>query len=174
MRSATAVITFWVGAVVLLVAVGIAFAQADWRLFWVLLGPSLLLAWIFWIALFRPAVHYDQVGAVVINIGRRHVLPWDHVTNVRQGISLTFDLDTGKSVQAWGVPAPRRPGIIAGAIDRRTRPTHDLHHDADVLDGVRQSASAGSEPVSSRWDRIPLVIGAVLVVVVVVEFVIGI
>ena len=113
---------------------------------------------------------YDPVRAVVVNAGRRHVLPWGHVTNVRQGLSIMFDLDAGKSVQAWGAPAPRRPGIIAGAIDRRTSPTHDLHHDADILYGVRRAASPSPEAVASTWDIIPLVIGAVLVVAVVVEF----
>jgi hypothetical protein len=87
---------------------------------------------------------------------------------------MMFDLDTGKTIQASGVPAPRRPGIIAGAVDRRTRPTHDLNHDSDILDGVRRSASPATEPVVSTWDVVPLVIGAVLVVAVVLEFAIGV
>jgi hypothetical protein len=174
MRSASAVIAFWVGTVVLLVVVGVPLARADWRLLGFLLGPSLLLIWMFWVVLYRPAVRYDPARAVVVNIGRKHVLPWGHVTNVRQGIGMMFDLDTGKTIQASGVPAPRRPGIIAGAVDRRTRPTHDLNHDSDILDGVRRSASPATEPVVSTWDVVPLVIGAVLVVAVVLEFAIGV
>jgi hypothetical protein len=174
MRSATAVIAFWAGAVVLLVVVGIPLVQANWRVFGFLLPPSLLLVWMFWIVLYRPAVHYDPTKAVVVNIGRRHVLPWGHVTRLRQGIGMLFDLDTGKSVQALGVPAPRRPGIIMSAVDRRTRPTQDINYDADILDGVRLSAASSSEPVASTWDTIPLVIGAVLVVAVGIELAIGI
>jgi hypothetical protein len=170
MRAATAVITFWVGAAVMLVVVGIPLVQADWSLFWSLLPPALFLAWLFWIVLYRPAVHYDRAGAIVINIGRKHVLPWSHVTHLRQGIGLRFELDTGTTVQAWGVPPPRRTGIIAGAIDRRTRPTQDFHHDADVLDAMRASAPKGSEPVMSTWETVPLVIGAVLVGALVLEF----
>jgi hypothetical protein len=173
MRSGGSVVAFWVGAVVMLVVVGIPFVQADWSLLWLLLAPSLLLTWLFWIVLYRPAVHYDQARALVVNIGRKHVLPWGHVMHLRQGIGLMFDLDSGKTVQAQGVSAPRRPGIIAGAIDRRTRPTEDFHHQADILDGVRLSAPSSSEPVSSTWDVIPLLIGAVLVIVVVVEVLIG-
>jgi hypothetical protein len=174
MRSATAVIAFWVGAVVMLAVVVIPLLQPDWPLFRFLLAPALLLTWLFWIVLYRPAVHYDQARAIVVNVGRKHVLPWGHVAHLRQGIGLMFDLDSGKTVQALGVPAPRRPGIIAGSIDRRTRPTQDFHHDAEVLDGVRQAAATSSETIVATWDVIPLVIGALLVVAVVIEFVIGI
>ncbi|MDQ1572726.1 MAG: hypothetical protein QOH44_285, partial [Actinomycetota bacterium] len=65
MRSASAVIAFWVGTVVLLVVVGVPLARADWRLLGFLLGPSLLLIWMFWIVLYRPAVRYDPARAVV-------------------------------------------------------------------------------------------------------------
>ncbi|CAN5433198.1 hypothetical protein BH10ACT6_BH10ACT6_09960 [soil metagenome] len=174
MRTASAVITFWVGIAALLVVIGAPLLAADWRVFRFSLGPSLLLAWILWIALYRPAVHYDDARAVVVNIGRRHVLPWGHVTDVRQGIGLFFDLDAGKPVVAFGVPARRPPGNIASAIDRRTRPTHDLNREADLLDGVRRAAAPSPEPVVTRWEVVPLVIGAVLVVGVVLEFALGI
>lgn len=158
----------------LLLIVASPLAQADWHLFWFLFAPALLLAWLFWIVLYRPAVKYDSARAVVINIGRTYVLPWGHVTNVRQGLGMVFDLDVGKSVQAWGVPAPRRRGIIGGAIDRRTRPSNDVDHHANILDGVRRSAQPRSEPIASTWDIVPLAIGAVLVVAVVVEFAVGV
>jgi hypothetical protein len=84
-----------------------------------------------------------------------------------------FDLDTGKTVQAVGVPSPRPRGIIGSVIDRRTRPTQEFHHDADVLDGVRLSATPSSEPVASTWDTIPLAVGAVLLAAVIIEFAVG-
>ena len=93
---------------------------------------------------------------------------------MRQGIGLLFDLDARKTITAYGVPAPRPPGNIASVIDRRTRPTHDLNRDADLLEGVRSSATPSSDPIVSSWDVVPLVIGAVLVVVVVVEVALGI
>ena len=169
-RSASTVIAFWVGIVVTLVVVGTPLVLADFNEFGILLAPSLLFAWVLWMVLYRPSVHYDSSRAVVINIGRKYVLPWGHVASVHQGIGMIFGLDVGKSVVAAGAPSPRRPGIIAGAIDRRTRPSFDLHREADLLDSVRGAAAASSEPVTSTWEVIPLLIGAVLVVAVVVEF----
>ncbi|MDP9027493.1 MAG: hypothetical protein M3N46_08035 [Actinomycetota bacterium] len=174
MRSVSAVITFWIGVVALFVVVGAPLLSGDWRVFVFAIGPALLLAWVLWIALYRPAVHYDDARAVVVNIGRTHVLPWAQVTGVRQGIGLLFDLDARKTIIAYGVPAPRPPGNIASVIDRRTRPTHDLNQDADLLEGVRSSATPSTDPIVSTWDVIPLMIGVVLVVVVVVEIVLGI
>jgi hypothetical protein len=173
LRSATSVISFWVGAAVMLVVVGIPLVQADWSLVRILLAPSLLLVWLFWIVLYRPSVRYDSALAIVVNIGRTHVLPWGHVVHLRQGLGLMFELDTGKTVQAVGVPAPRRRGIIGSVIDRRTRPTQEFHQDVDILDGVRQSATSSSVPVASTWDIIPLAIGGVLLVAVIIEFAVG-
>jgi hypothetical protein len=174
MRSASSVIAFWAGVVVLAIIVGTSVVTADWRLFAFLIAPALLLAWAFWVVLFRPAVRYDAARVTVINVGRRHVLPWGHVKGVRQALALTFDLDAGKPVQAWGVPARRQRGLIAGTIDRRTRPTVDLNSDAEILDGVRGAALASDEPIVSRFDTLPLVIGAVLIVAVIIEFAVGI
>jgi hypothetical protein len=173
-RSASAVIPFWIGVVALAVVVGVPLFGADWRLFGFALAPALLLAWILWFALFRPAVHYDATKAVVVNFGRTHVLPWGHVTDVRQGISLIFDLDAGKPVSAYGAPAPRRTGNVMGNFDRRTRPVETFHREADLLDGFRRGAPPADAPVTSRWDVIPLVIGGVLAIAVVVEILIGI
>ena len=172
-RAASAVVTFWVGIAVLVVIVGSPVANQDWSVAAFVLGPSLLLAWMLWIALYRPAVHWDDARVVVVNIGRQHVLPWGHVTNVRQGIGMIFELDAGKPVIAYGVPAPRQAGNIASSIDRRTRPAFDLNRDADLLEGVRRSATPSSDPVVSRWEVVPMSIGAVLVVVLIVEVALG-
>lgn len=172
-RAASAVVTFWVGIAVLVVIVGSPIVNQDWSVAAFALGPSLLLAWMLWIALYRPAVHWDDARVVVVNIGRRHVLPWGHVTNVRQGIGMIFELDAGKPVIAYGVPAPRQAGNIASTIDRRTRPAFDLNRDADLLEGVRRSATPSSDPVVSRWEVVSLSIGVVLVVGVIVEVALG-
>ncbi len=174
MRSATAVITFWVGVAVLVVVVGAPLLSGDRSVFMFAVGPAALLAWALWIALYRPAIHYDDARVVVVNIGRRYELPWAHVTGVRQGIGMLFDLDAGKTITAQGVPAPRRPGNIASVIDRRTRPSHDLNQDADLLEGVRRSAIPSSDPIVATWEVIPLLIGVVLVVAVVLHIAIGI
>jgi hypothetical protein len=173
LRSFSAVVAFWFAVAVLAIVVGVQVLQAQWHLFAFLLPPALLLAWAFWIVLYRPAVRYDSAHAVVVNIGRRHVLPWSRVTSVHQGIGMVFDLDAGKPIQASGAPAPRRSGIIGSAIDRRTRPANDLHHDAEILDSVRKVSVSSTEPVVSTWEIVPLILGAVLIVTVVIEFAIG-
>ncbi len=172
-RSAGAVIPFWIGAVILAVVVGTPLVLADWRLFGFVIAPALLLAWVLWFILYRPAVHYDDAGAVVINFGRVHVLPWARVTSIRQGISLVFDLDTGKPVSAFGAPAPRRTGNVMSNFDRRTRPVESFHREAELLDGFRLAAAPDSAPVTTHWDAVPLVIGAVLLLAVAVEVAIG-
>jgi len=171
-RSASTVIPFWIGVVVLAGVIAIPLVQADWHLLRFVIGPALLLAWVLWFVLYRPAVHYDAERAVVVNFGRIHVLPWSHVTGVRQGISLVFELDAGKPISAFGAPAPRRTGNVAGNFDRRTRPVESFHREAELLDGARQAAAPSAEPVSVRWDVIPLAIGAVLALAVIIEFVV--
>ncbi|HEU0206630.1 MAG TPA: hypothetical protein VFQ74_08060 [Pseudolysinimonas sp.] len=172
-RSASVVIPFWMGIAVLAVVVGTPLVRADWQLFGFAAGPALLLAWILWFVLYRPAVHYDGTRAVIINFGRVHVLPWSRVTSVRQGISLIFDLDSGKPVSAFGAPAPRRTGNVAGNFDRRTRPVETFHRDAELLDGFRRSAPPDPTPVTVHWDVIPLAIGVALLIAVAIEVSIG-
>ncbi len=169
MRSTSSAAVFWVGAAVMVVLIGTPLLRADWRLFAFAIAPALLLAWALWIVLYRPAVRYDASRAIVINIGRTHVLPWHRVTGVRQGLGVEFQLGGGGVVKAVGVPPPRRPGNVASLFDRRTRPVYDLTRNAEILDSVRVAAAPGDEPVASRWDILPLTIGAVLIVAVVVE-----
>lgn len=173
-RSASTVIIFWVGVVVLTVVVGVPLFSGDLSAFTLVVGPSLLLAWAFWIALYRPAVHYDETRAVIVNIGRRHVLPWARVTSVRQGIGLLFDVEGGATITASGVQAPRRPGNIGSIIDRRTRPEFDGDREADLLDSLRRSAPASAAPIESTWEVVPLVIGAILLIAVAIEFALGV
>lgn len=173
-RSASAVLPFWIGLVVLAVVVGTPVVLADWRVFGFAVGPALLLAWILWFVLYRPAIHYDTTKAVVVNFGRVHVLPWGHVTHIRQGISLVFDLDAGKPISAFGAPAPRRTGNVMGNFDRKTRPAETFHREAELLDGFRMAATPDPAPVSTHWDLIPLVIGGALAVAVLVEILIGV
>lgn len=174
-RSAGAVIPFWIGVVVLAVVAVTPIVNRDWRVAGFAVPVAVLLAWALWMILYRPAVHYDSSRAVVINIARVHVLPWGHVTRVRQGIGLIFDLDAGKPVTAIGAPAPRRSGNVMSNFDRRTRPPEEsFNRDSDLLEGVRRAAPPDPAPVTAAWDTVPLVIGAVLVAAVVVVIAIGI
>ncbi|MCU1415748.1 MAG: hypothetical protein JWN80_3088 [Microbacteriaceae bacterium] len=174
LRSGSSAVIFWIGAVVLGIVVVVPLVSGQWRVSAFAIAPALLLVWALWIALYRPAVRYDSSRAVVINMGRTHVLPWPRVSRVRQGIGLQFELVDGGHVVAVAVPPPRRTGNVASFFDRRTRPVQDVTRDAELLDSVRVAAAPGADPVASHWDVVPLAIGVVLVVAVVVEVIIGI
>ncbi|MFW8745491.1 hypothetical protein, partial [Mesorhizobium japonicum] len=137
-------------------------------------APSLLLAWILWVVLYRPAVRWDAERVVVTNIGRRHVVPWSRVRVVRQAINLVVELQEGPPVRAVGVPPPRRPGNIVSNFDRRSRVGYDFHQNATLLESYRRAAPPDDTPVEHRWEILPLAIGAVLVVAVVLQFSLGI
>jgi hypothetical protein len=175
LRSSSSAFGFILGAVVLLVLVGAPLVLGQWRLFGFVLAPALLLAWVLWVVLYRPAIHYDEREVVVVNVGRVHVVPWSRVVGLRQRFSLEFELDTGrKPLQAWGVQPPRRAGNIASNFDRKARTPPDPDRYVRVLEGFREGAAPSAEPVSVRWDLIPLLIGVVLIVAVVVEIAIGV
>jgi hypothetical protein len=175
MRSTSGVVAFWIAVVVLVAVVGTTVVRGDWGLFAFVLPPSLLMIWLLWLVLYRPVVRYDDTRVTVTNIGRVHVMPWARVTGVRQRFGLEFSLEgVARPLTAWAVPPPRRPGNIASALDRRSRTEHDPDAHARVLEGFREGAAPSDDPVVHRWDLVPLVIGAVLVVAVVLEFAIGI
>jgi hypothetical protein len=174
LRTGSSAVVFWIGTVVLAIVVVVPLFSGQWRLSAFAIAPVLFLIWALWIALYRPAVRYDSDRAVVINIGRTHVLPWPQVSGVRQAIGLQFELVGGGRITAVAVPPPRRTGNVASFFDRRTRPVQDVTRDAELLESVRRAAAPGTEPVSSRWEVVPLVIGAVLLIAIVVEVLIGI
>jgi len=174
-RSSSSTLGFVLGAVVLLVLLVVPVVVGQWRLLGFVLAPALLFAWTLWIVLYRPAVQYDDRTVVIVNIGRVHVLPWARVQRIRQRFSLEFELDDArKPLQAWGVQPPRRSGNIASNFDRKSRTAPDPDRYVRVLEGFREGAAPSDEPVSTRWDLVPLLIGAVLVVAVIVEIVVGV
>jgi len=174
MRAASSVVAFWVGVAVCVVVVGTPIVRGDGRMLAFVAGPALLLIWILWVLLYRPSIRYDAARAIVVNIGRTHVVPWGRVVVVQQRLSLDLRLDDGRLVRAIGIAPPRRPGNVASNLDRRNRPEYDYNRNADLLEGYRIAAPPTSDPVTSRWDLIPLTIGAVLVIAVVVEIVVGV
>ena len=125
-----------------------------------------LVLWALWMVLFHPHVRYDDQRAVVTNIGRVYELPWSRVAAVRQHLSLTFELDDGRRIGATGVTAPRDRGLVLAGLSRGKLgvSSGNYHHNADALRSVQETAPPSPDPVVSRWDRVPLTIGAVLVV----------
>lgn len=167
-RDTSLLVVFWLGVVALaalVVLLGTPLFGSDWSLFGFLLPPALLLAWTLWLVLYHPQVRYNPTRALVINIGRVHELPWARVSAVRQRLTLVFDLTNGRTVTAAGVSAPRGAGTVVGGISGRLgeAATH-FNRNAEALDAQRASAAPTDAQAVSRWDVVPLVIGAVLLV----------
>ncbi len=129
-----------------------------------------LVLWAVGMALFHPHVRYDEQRAVVTNIGRIHEIPWSRVVTVRQNLSLTFELDDGRRIQAAGVTAPRDRGLIAGTLTRGKlgAGSADFHKYADALRLLQDGSATSDTPVVSRWDARALAIGGGLALAVAV------
>lgn len=173
LRSTGSIVTFWVGVAILVFIVVTPIVIGDWRTLGWIVAPALLLAWALWILLYRPVVRYDSTRAVVVNVGRIHVLPWPRVQAVVQRLNLAFHLEDGSTVNAWGAPYPRKHGNLASLLDRGSRTAYDFDKNSHLLEGFRHGAAPTDAPVEHRSDVVPLAIGAVLVVVVVVEIATG-
>ena len=172
-------VAFW-----LVVAVGVAIVvdtvvRGD---LWKFAGTASIVGLVLWVVgmvLFHPHIRYDDERVVVTNIGRVHEIPWSRVVAVRQGLSLTFELDDGRRILANGVTAPRDRGLIMGTLTRGKlgAGSADFHKYADALrllhDGSATVATPVVTPVVSRWDLPALAIGAVFALAVVAVIVVG-
>jgi len=173
MRDVSSIITFWVAIAVLVTFLVLISGQPPFLL--LVLPFALLFAWALWIALLRPKVRYNSARAQVTNILRVHEIPWARVRAVRQRLYIVFDLDDGSSLNASGVSAPRGHGVVVGSVTGKLAdPTPHFGQNASALDALRASAAPVDEPVVTRWQTVPLVIGAVLVVAAVIDVIIAI
>lgn len=174
LRSGTSVVAFWAGVVVSAIVIVVPALQAEWNVLAFVLGPALLLVWMLWMVLYRPAVRYDTRHVVISNIGRTHVLPWPQIIDIRQRLGIDFEINGGGVVRAVGISPPRRAGNVASNFDQRTRPAYDFDRNVEILEGFRRAAAPTDEPVSSRWDVFPLTIGAALIIIVAGELLFGV
>lgn len=163
-------VVFWLGSAVAVALVIDAFVRGE---VWSILLTSTIAAlavWLLGMVLFHPHVRYNDSLIVVTNIGRVHEIPWNHVVTVRQNLSLTFELDDGRRIQASGVTAPRDRGLIMGTLTRGKlgAGSADFHKYADALRMLQDDAAKGDAPVVSRWDVRALAIGAALALAVAV------
>lgn len=162
LRSGTSVATFWVGAVVVTTIIAVPALSADWHLLGFVATPALLLLWLLWMVLLRPAIRYDSSGVTICNIGRTHRLPWCRVTSIRQHLGIDFELDDSRVVRAIAVSPPRRAGNIASAFDRNTRPAYDYNRNVEILEGFRLAAAPTGDAAVSRFNGFAWSIGGVL------------
>ena len=174
LRDTGSAVVFWVAVAVFGLLLGDNIARGDWATLGFTLPLVLLGAWLLWFVLVHPHVRYDSNRVMVVNIGRVHELPWSRVTAVRQRLGVVFEMDDGSTVTAAGASAPRGMGTIVGGITGKLgeNAVH-FNRNALSLDAMRASAAPTPAPVVSRWDRIPLLVGAALVVAAIVDLVIA-
>ena len=171
LRDTLTTVVFWIAVALGAVLAGDPLVRGDLVQFGRTAPIVALVLWFLWMVMFHPHVRYDDHRVVVTNIGRVHELPWSRVVTVRQSLSLTFELEDGRRIRATGVTAPRDRGLVLAGLTRGKMGvgSGDFHHNADALRPVQAAAAPTSDPVVSRWDVIPLAIGAVVAVAVVVD-----
>ncbi|CAN5181198.1 hypothetical protein BH11ACT3_BH11ACT3_02540 [soil metagenome] len=162
---------FWIGVVLGVVLVGDPLVRGDFALFARTGAIVALVLWLLFMAMFHPHVRYDDERVVVTNIGRVHDLPWRRVVTVRQNLNLAFELDDGRRISAVGVTAARGRGLVLSGMTKGKMGvgSEEFHQNADALRPIQAAAKETDQPVVSRWDSIPLVVGAVLTVLAVAD-----
>ena len=167
-------VAFWLVVAVGVVIVGDALFRGDlWR-FVMTASIVALVLWALGMVMFHPHIRYNDARVVVTNIGRIHEVPWNRVVAVRQGLSLTLELDDGRRIRASGVTAPRDRGLVLGTLTRGKlgAGSTEFHKYADALRLLQDGASTSDSPVVSRWDVRALSLGAVLALAVAVEVIV--
>lgn len=173
-RDTVTSVVFWLGTALGVVLVGDPILRGDGALF-AATAPFVALAlWLLFVVIFHPHIRYDEERAVVTNIGRVHDLPWSRVVTVRQNLNLGFELDDGRRISAVGVTAARGRGLILSGLTKGKLGvgSEEFHQHADALRPLQEAAARTDAPVVSRWDTVPLAIGAVLVVAVIIDLVV--
>jgi hypothetical protein len=168
-------VAFWLVVAVGVVIVGDALFRGDlWR-FVMTASIVALVLWALGMVMFHPHIRYNDARVVVTNIGRIYEVPWNRVVAVRQGLSLTLELDDGRRVRASGVTAPRDRGLVLGTLTRGKlgAGSTEFHKYADALRLLHNEATTSDSPVVSRWDVRALSLGAVLALAVAVEVIVA-
>jgi hypothetical protein len=173
-RDTVTSVVFWLAAALGVVFVGDPVLSGDLPRFAATAPIVAAVIWVLWLVMFHPHIRYDEERVVVTNIGRVHVLPWSRVVAVRQKLNLAFELDDGRWVRATGVTAPRDQGLLLSGLTkgRMGAGSANYHRNADILTPMREAAVPSDEAVVARWDAVPLLIGAVLLVALVVDVVV--
>lgn len=167
-RPSSSLVAFWAVAAVGVLFLGDSIVRGNWHVFSLAVAPVGLIVWAAWMILYRPRVSFSPVVVVVINPGRVTTVPWQRVRAVRQRFQIVLDLEDGTSLTCWGSPFPEKPG--------RFRPGPSANQMAGgliagPLESARVNARGRSSdaPIERRWDLAPLVVGAALALVCVVE-----
>lgn len=171
LRDTVTSVVFWFAVALGAVLIGDPLLRGDVGGFAATAPIVALVLWVLFMVMFHPHLRYDEQRAVVTNIGRVHELPWSRVVTVRQHLNLSFELEDGRRISAVGVTAKRGRGLVLAGLSKGKMGvgSEEFHQNADALRPLQESATRTDDAVVSRWDTVPLAVGAVLLAAVVVD-----
>ena len=167
-RAPSGAIGLVVGGVIALVLLIDVVIRAGWLDLFLLAPWVLLVLWIVYVLTFASHVATDTEGATVQNLLRVVRVPWARVTEVSMRYQVSFALDDGSAVRAFGGPVAGRPGRLGRRDDspraRREPPAlRDLELIREQWESSREDA-APAAAVRRSWDLLGLISLAVIVV----------
>jgi len=111
LRARTAYVLFGLVAVIVAAMAVDGFARgAAWQTLLVLPWFVAIL-WFIYLVLVRPCVVIDTQGVTVVNVFRRHRIPWPRLADAASRYQLSLTRDDGRTVSSWGAPTT---GILGG------------------------------------------------------------
>jgi hypothetical protein len=115
--------------------------------------------WAAYVVLARPCIILRPDGVTVINVLRRHDLPWSAVDHVTSRYQLAFRLRNGRRIVSWGAPtAGLDQASISGSVGPfRTQEAQEMRT-SGVRSGIgraplsRPSVHTIIESARDRWE----------------------
>jgi hypothetical protein len=105
LRPASALWTFGIVAAFLLWLLTDAVIRGAWEYALSALPWLLLILWVVYVLLLRPCVALGPDGITIVNVFRRHRIPWKLVDDFTTRFSLLVRLTDGRAIRSWGAPS---------------------------------------------------------------------
>jgi hypothetical protein len=141
LRPASAPWTFGLVAAFLLWLFSDAVIRGAWEFAVSVLPWMLLILWLVYVVMLRPCVALGPDGITIVNVFRRHLIPWHLVDDFTTRFSLLVRLKDGSAIRSWGAPStgidrPFQTGSAGGRFAMPEQPR---------ASGVRRSGGTGRE-----------------------------
>lgn len=105
LRPASALWTFGIVAAFLLWLFADAVIRGAWAYALSALPWLLLILWVVYVVMLRPCVALGPDGITIVNVFRRHRIPWTLVDDFTTRFSLLVRLTDGRAIRSWGAPS---------------------------------------------------------------------
>jgi hypothetical protein len=140
LRPASALWTFGIVAAFLLWLFTDAVIRGAWAYALSALPWLLLILWVVYVVMLRPCVALGPDGITIVNVFRRHRIPWTLVDDFTTRFSLLVRLTDGRAIRSWGAPSTGidRPFQTGSPDSRFAAPEQPR------AAGVRRPGSSGS------------------------------